>query len=108
MDQGVVVRTDQVPLGVLVTTVDRDAAVAACGAGARRSGGKLPPHVVAYVTMAMCLFPEDDYEEVVTKVTGTLDDWGCWDARGVASRDAIRCRDEPDRQRSRRSAGAPR
>ncbi len=77
------VRPDQVSLGVLVSTVGRDvidAAVAGCGVGARRSGGKLPAHVVAYLTMAMCLFPDDDYEEVATKVTGSLSRWGCWDA----------------------------
>ncbi|MCA1672427.1 MAG: transposase domain-containing protein, partial [Actinobacteria bacterium] len=48
--------------------------------GERRAGGKLPAHVVAYLTMALCLFTEDDYEEVATKVTGALDEWGCWDA----------------------------
>src|ERR1017187_9958681 len=74
---------DQVSLGVLVTAVPRDAvdaAVAACGVMARRRGGKLPAHVTAYLTMALCLFSEDDYEEVATKVTGSLDRWGCWDA----------------------------
>jgi hypothetical protein len=30
--------------------------------------------------MGLCLFGEDDYEEVAAKVTGTLDRWGCWDA----------------------------
>ena len=68
---------------MLVAAVPRDtidSAVAACGVGERRAGGKLPPHVVAYLTMAMCLFAEDDYEEVATKVTGSLSDWGCWDA----------------------------
>src|ERR687893_2887042 len=83
VDQGVVVRPDQVSLGVLVSAVSRDAvdaAVAACGVGERRSGGKLPAHVTAYLTMAMCLFAEDDYEEVATKVTGSLSRWGCWDA----------------------------
>ena len=67
---------DQVSLGVLVTAVPRDAvdaAVAACGVVARRGGGKLPAHVTAYLTMALCLFSEDDYEEVATKVTGSLD-----------------------------------
>jgi Insertion element 4 transposase N-terminal/Transposase DDE domain len=79
----VVVSPDQVSLGVLVSTVSRDAidaAVAACGVGERRSGGKLPAHVTAYLTMALCLFAEDDYEEVATKVTGSLGRWGCWDA----------------------------
>jgi hypothetical protein len=78
-----VVSADQVSLGVLVTAVPRDAidaAVTACGVGDRRSGGKLPAHVTAYLTMAMHLFPVDDYEEVATKVTGALSAWGCWDA----------------------------
>jgi hypothetical protein len=82
VDQGVVVE-DQVSLGVLVTAVPRDAvdaAVAACGVGDRRAGGKLPAHVVAYLTMALCLFTEDDYEEVAAKVTGALSAWGCWGA----------------------------
>ena len=77
------VSPDQVSLGVLVSTVSRDAidtAVAACGVGDRRSGGKLPAHVTAYLTMGLCLFGDDDYEEVATKVTGSLDRWGCWDA----------------------------
>jgi len=77
-----VVSPDQVSLGVLVATVSRDvidAAVAACGVGQRRAGGKLPAHVTAYLTMGLCLFADDDYEEVATKVTGSLDRWGCWD-----------------------------
>jgi lipoate-protein ligase A len=68
-------------LGVLVTAVPRDTvddAVAVCGVGERRSGGKLPAHVTAYLTMALCLFSEDDYEEVASKVTGALNQWGCW------------------------------
>ncbi|MGH3764282.1 MAG: IS4 family transposase [Pseudonocardiaceae bacterium] len=83
MGEGVVVGPDQVSLGVLVAAVPRDAvdgAVAASGVGAKRSDGKLPPHVTAYLTMALCLFGEDDYEEVATKVTGSLSRWGCWDA----------------------------
>lgn len=83
MVEGVVARPDQVSLGVLVAAVPRDAvdaAVAARGVGNRRSGGKLPAHVTAYLTMGLCLFGEDDYEEVATKVTGSLSRWGCWDA----------------------------
>jgi hypothetical protein len=79
----VVVSPDQVSLGVLMSAVPRDVvddAVAVCGVGAKRSDGKLPPHVVAYLTMALCLFAEDDYTEVATKVTGSLDRWGCWNA----------------------------
>jgi hypothetical protein len=77
------VRPDQVTLGVLVSEVPRDAvddAVTGCGVREKRSDGKLPAHVVAYLTLGLCLFPDDDYEEVATKVTGSLDRFGCWDA----------------------------
>jgi transposase IS4-like protein/DDE family transposase len=84
VDQAGEVRPDQVSLGVLVSAVPRDAvdaAVRSCGVGERRAGGKLPPHVTAYLTMGLCLFADDDYAEVATKVTGSLSAWGCWDAR---------------------------
>jgi hypothetical protein len=83
MVEAVVVGPDQVSLGVLVSAVPRDAvdaAVVAFGVGAKRSDGKLPAHVTAYLTMVLCLFTDDDYEEVATKVTGSLSEWGCWDA----------------------------
>src|SRR5690349_12609248 len=83
MGEGVVVRPDQVSLGVLVSAVPRDAAdeaVAVCGVREKRSDGKLPAHVVTYLTLALCLFAEDDYREVATRVTGSLDRWGCWNA----------------------------
>ena len=69
------VRPDQVTLGVLVNAVQRDAvddAVAACGVREKRSDGKLPAHVVAYLTLGLSLFPDDDYEEVAAKVTGRV------------------------------------
>jgi len=78
-----VVRPDQVSLGVLVSAVPRDAvdeAVAVCGVRERRRDGKLPAHVITYLTLALSLFPDDDYTEVATRVTGSLDRWGCWDA----------------------------
>ena len=77
------VRPDQVSLGVLVDAVPRgavDESVAACGVRERRSDGKLPAHVTTYLTLALSLFPDDDYSEVATKVTGSLDRFGCWDA----------------------------
>jgi hypothetical protein len=83
MSSAVTLSPDQVSLGVLVSSVPRDvvdAAVAAHGVGAKRSDGKLPAHVVAYLTMALCLFPDDDYTEVAAKVTGALSRFGCWDA----------------------------
>lgn len=78
-----VVRPDQVTLGVLISQVSRDAvddAVAVCGVREKRSDGKLPAHVTAYLTLALALFPDDDYEEVAAKVTGSLDRFGVWDA----------------------------
>jgi hypothetical protein len=83
MDAVVRVGPDQVTLGVLVAAVPRDAvddAVTVCGVREKRSDGKLPAHVVTYLTLALCLFGDDDYEEVAAKVTGSLDRFGCWDA----------------------------
>src|SRR4051812_12375403 len=83
MGEGVVVRPDQASLGVLVSAVPRelvDESVAVCGVREKRSDGKLPAHVATYLTLALSLFPDDDYTEVATKVTGSLDRWGCWDA----------------------------
>ena len=81
VDEAVVVAPDQVSLGVLISAVPRDAvdeAVAVCGVREKRSDGKLPAHVITYLTLALCLFPDDDYTEVATKVTGSLDRRGCW------------------------------
>jgi hypothetical protein len=74
--------TDWISLGVLSTWVGRDVideAIHATGRGARRSGGKLPPHVMIYFVMALALFADDDYEEVIAKLAETLQDWDCWD-----------------------------
>jgi hypothetical protein len=84
-DNGVVTGgrlTDWVSLGVLAAFVPRDAvddAIAAAGKQARRSDGKLPPHVVMYLVMALALFADEDYEEVASRLTETLAAWGCWD-----------------------------
>jgi hypothetical protein len=83
MASDVTVTPDQVSVGVLVSSIPRDVidvAVAAHGVGPKRSDGKLPAHVVAYLTMGLCLFPDDDYTEVATKVTGSLSRFGCWNA----------------------------
>jgi hypothetical protein len=79
----VLVRLDQVTVGVLIGAVPRaavDEAIAACDVRERRSDGKLPAHVITYLTLALTLFPDDDYEEVATRVTGSLDRLGCWNA----------------------------
>ena len=76
------VLTDWISLGVLASAVPRDAvddAVAVTGKGARRAGGKLPPHVMVYFVMALALFADEDYEEVAARLTQTLRAWGCWD-----------------------------
>jgi hypothetical protein len=74
--------TDWISLGVLASSVPRDAvdeAVVAAGRAAKRSDGKLPPHVMVYFAMALALFAEEDYEEVAARLTETLASWGCWD-----------------------------
>lgn len=74
--------TDWVSFGVLASSVPRDAvddAIEAAGKQAKRSDGKLPPHVVVYLVMALSLFADDDYEEAAERLTETLTAWGCWD-----------------------------
>src|SRR5256885_5631273 len=73
--------TDWVSLGVLARSVPRDAvddAVAVTGKGARRAGGKLPPHVMVYFVMALALFSGEDYEEVAARLMQVLRGWECW------------------------------
>src|ERR1035437_2569727 len=81
--------SDWISLGVLASWVPRDAvddAVEATGKGARRKGGKLPPHVMVYFVMGLALFAEEDYEETWARLSETLADWGCWDpAQGTVT-----------------------
>ena len=75
---------DQISLRVLASSVPRDViddVVAAAGRQAKRSDGKLPPHVMVFFAMAMALFADGDYEEVAARLAGGLGSWGCWDAR---------------------------
>src|SRR5260370_35678397 len=74
--------SDWISLGVLASWVPRDAvdeAVEATGKGAKRKGGKLPPHVMVYFAMALALFAGEDYGESWVRLSETLTDWGCWD-----------------------------
>ena len=76
--------TDWISVGVLASSVPRDAvdeAIVVTGRQAKRSDGKLPPHVMVYFAMALALFAEEDYEEVAERLTETLTAWGCWDVR---------------------------
>jgi len=71
-----------ISIGVLAASVPRDVvddAVRVTGKQAKRGDGKLPPHVMVYFAMALALFAEEDYEEVITRLVGTLASWGCWD-----------------------------
>jgi Insertion element 4 transposase N-terminal len=63
--------TDQVSLGVLASSVPRDViddAVSAAGRSAKRSDGKLPPHVMVYFAMAMALFAGVIFSSGVSRV----------------------------------------
>ena len=76
------VLTDWISLGVLASSVPRDVvddAIVVTGRGARRAGGKLPPHVMVYFVMALALFADEDYEEVITRLAQVLRAWGCWE-----------------------------
>ncbi|MGI5292018.1 transposase domain-containing protein [Nonomuraea polychroma] len=66
--------TDLVAVGALTALIPRqflDAAIAAHECRERRVR-KLRAHVVVYLLIALCLFPDDDYEEVAEKLTGVL------------------------------------
>lgn len=76
--------TDWISIGVLASSVPRDVVdevIMATGRQAKRSDGRLPPHVMVYFAMAMALFAEEDYEEVAARLADTLTSWGCWDGR---------------------------
>jgi hypothetical protein len=67
--------TDWISLGVLASGVSHDVvdeAIETTGKTAKRSGGKLPPHVMIYFVMALSLYADDDYEEVEKKPTSAL------------------------------------
>jgi hypothetical protein len=84
--------TDWISLGVLASSVPRDVvddAIAVTGKGARRAGGKLPPHVMVYFVMALALFADEDYEEVAARLTQTLRGWGCWEGWEVPTKGAV-------------------
>lgn len=66
--------TDLIAVGALTSLIPRqvlDAAIATHGCRERRAR-KLPAHVVVYLLIALCLFPDDDYEEVTEKLTSML------------------------------------
>ncbi|WP_349256644.1 IS4 family transposase [Frankia sp. CgS1] len=72
--------TDRISIGVLARIVSRDLVDEALVETKRqeRRTRLLPARVMVYFTMAMCLFFDDDYEEVMRKLAGALRWLGNW------------------------------
>jgi hypothetical protein len=84
--------TDQISLGVLAEILPRDLiedVVEETGRREQRSR-RLPAHVMVRFCLAMCLFYDEDYEEVMRSLVGSLKDMGSWrDEWSVPSTSAI-------------------
>ncbi|MCY0924454.1 IS4 family transposase [Streptomyces sp. H27-G5] len=68
-------------MGLLTVSVSRDVvdeAVAVHGRQARRSDAKLPPRLMVYYVMALALYADEDYEQVLAHLTERLADLGGW------------------------------
>jgi hypothetical protein len=72
--------TDMIGIGVLARLIDRDLVDEAVRDADRREKRSrlLPARVVAYYTLALCLFFGDSYEEVMRKLTHGLRSLGSW------------------------------
>lgn len=72
--------TDVISLGVLAEVVGRDLIEEVLDETGRRERRKrrLPAHVMVRFCVAMCLFYDEDYEEVMRKLVGSLKDMGSW------------------------------
>lgn len=72
--------TDRISLGVLAEVVPRDVIEDVLTETGRREQRSrlLPAHVMVRFCMAMCLFFDDDYEEVMRKLVGSLKSMGSW------------------------------
>jgi len=72
--------TDRISLGVLAEVFPRDViedVLTETGRRERRSR-LLPAHVMVRFCQSMCLFFDDDYEEVMRKLVGSLKSMGSW------------------------------
>lgn len=72
--------TDGISLGVLAEIIPRDLieeVLTETGKREQRSR-LLPAHVMVRFCLAMCLFFDEDYEEVMRKLVGSLKDMGSW------------------------------
>lgn len=72
--------TDRISLGVLAEILDRDLIEEVLNEHHRREqrSRSLPAHVVVRFCQAMCLFYDDNYEEVMRKLVGSLRDMRSW------------------------------
>jgi Insertion element 4 transposase N-terminal len=72
--------TDRISLGVLADVIPRDFiedVLAETGRREKRSR-LLPAHVMVRFCLAMSFFFDDDYEEVMRKLVGSLQDMASW------------------------------
>src|SRR2546421_4833429 len=84
--------TDHISLGVLAEILPRDLIEEVLEETDRRErrSRRLPAHVMVRFCLAMCLFYDDDYEEVMRKLAGSLGEMGSWRGEwGVASTSAV-------------------
>lgn len=84
--------TDQISLGVIADIVPRDLIEEVLNETGRREQRSrlLPAHVMVRFCQAMCLFFDDDYEEVMRKLVGSLQSMNSWsDSWHVPSTSAI-------------------
>jgi hypothetical protein len=74
--------TDRISLGVLADGVPRDVIEDVLRETGRREQRSrlLPAHVMVRFCQAMCLFFDDDYEEVMRKLVGSLQSMDSWSA----------------------------
>ena len=72
--------TDRISLGVLAEVLSRDVIEDVLTETGRRGQRTrlLPAHVMVRFCQAMCLFFDDDYEEVMCKLVGSLKSMGSW------------------------------
>ena len=84
--------TDRISLGVLADVVPRDLIEEVLSETGRRERRTrlLPAHVMVRFCQAMCLFYDDDYEEVMRRLVGSLQSMDSWsDSWHVPSMSAI-------------------
>lgn len=72
--------TDAISLGVLAEVIGRDLIEDVLDETGRRElrTRRLPAHVMVRFCLAMCLFYDDDYEEVMRKLVGSLKEMDSW------------------------------